>query len=31
MTTQIIAGNNTASLSADWTRVPKGWKLVSFE
>jgi hypothetical protein len=31
MTTQVIAGNNTASLSAEWTRTAKGWTLISFE
>ncbi len=31
MTTQVIAGNDTASLAGTWTAIAKGWKLTSFE
>ncbi len=31
MMTQVIAGNDTASLSGQWSSTPQGWKLTSFE
>ena len=31
MTTQVIAGDDTASLNGDWTATGKGWKLTDFE
>jgi hypothetical protein len=31
MTTQVIAGNATASLSGEWTPSTSGWKLTDFE
>ena len=31
MTTQVIAGDDTASLTGHWTAIAKGWKLTDFE
>ena len=31
MTTQVIAGDDTASLNGQWTATNKGWKLTDFE
>jgi len=31
MTTQVIAGDDTASLTGQWASTGKGWKLTDFE